>query len=78
MIILIYYIISSLIIAHFLGNDREIGFTKSLLFCLFLSPLLGVIITLNYKTKKELIKNEIIINYLNMLYKREVNDQFNK
>ncbi len=45
----LYAIISliiSLMIARFLGSKRNIGFGWSLFFCLFLSPFIGLIITL--------------------------------
>ncbi len=52
--ILIYFIIISIItvLIALLGKDREIGFGWSLVFCIFLSPIIGLIIILLSKKSK--------------------------
>jgi len=47
--ILVIFIINLLIaftIAHFLGSKRKIGFGWSFFFCIFLSPIIGLLITM--------------------------------
>ena len=55
-----YYIVAGLInifisflIAEYIGTKRNIGFGWSLFFCLFLSPLIGLLITLLSRKKME-------------------------
>lgn len=49
--ILIVFIIASALIA-LLGKDRKIGYGWSFVLCLFLSPIIGLIITLSSKKKE--------------------------
>lgn len=62
MILFLSWIFLSLIIA-FLGVDRKIGYLGGFLACLFMSPLLGIIIIASSKRKsdeawqKKLLKN---------------------
>jgi hypothetical protein len=44
--VLINLIFSTWIIPLYIGANREIGYGKSMLFCVFLTPLIGLIITL--------------------------------
>lgn len=46
------YIVPSALIAGFLGRNRKIGLGWSLFFCLFLSPIVGLIIVL-FSPKKD-------------------------
>ena len=39
-------VLFGLLIAHFLGRKRQIGFGWSFFFCLFLNPIIGFIITM--------------------------------
>jgi hypothetical protein len=48
---LIVNVFLSFLIAEYLGSKRNIGFGWSLFFCLFFSPLLGLIITLLSRKK---------------------------
>jgi len=59
MIIIIWVIISALV--ALLGESREIGYGWSLVSCLFLSPIIGLIIILLSKKKVDFVdvnKNE--------------------
>jgi len=44
--ITINLILSTWIIPSYIGAKRELGYGKSMLFCIFLTPLIGIIITL--------------------------------
>lgn len=58
---IVVYFIASFVIAFF-GSDRRIGFFWTLLSCLLLSPIVGLIIMLfsesneSYKEKQEMYK----------------------
>lgn len=62
--IIINLILSLWIIPEYLGSKRKIGYTWSLIACLFLTPLIGVIITLlspkleEYKKETVAVKRE--------------------
>lgn len=45
-IIIVVFFGGSFLIANFLGKERQIGFGWSFFFCLFLSPIIGFIITM--------------------------------
>ena len=49
MVIVLQIIVSALI--AFLGNDRKIGYGWAFVLCLFLSPIIGLIIILSSKKK---------------------------
>uniref|UniRef100_UPI00404A5A48 SHOCT domain-containing protein n=1 Tax=Flavobacterium sp. TaxID=239 RepID=UPI00404A5A48 len=51
-------ILSFIIIPVFIGGKREIGYLYSALACVFLSPLVGLIITLSSKKTKETLEKE--------------------
>jgi hypothetical protein len=66
-------ILTSLVIAYFFGRKRQIGFWWSLFFCIFLNPIIGLIITLiskkynKTKPKPSLIK-KIIGQFLTFIF----------
>jgi len=64
LVILAIFIVISLVISYFLGRKRQIGFRWSLFFCLFLNPIIGLIITLlsrkYYKAKPKPSKGKKI------------------
>ena len=45
-VILAVFIVISIVISYYLGRNRQIGFRWSLFFCIFLNPVIGLIITL--------------------------------
>ncbi|MCL1934209.1 MAG: hypothetical protein FWF53_10425 [Candidatus Azobacteroides sp.] len=53
MIVIIWVIISALV--ALLGENREIGYGWSLVLCLFLSPIIGLIIILLSKKKVDFV-----------------------
>lgn len=61
---IISFLLALWIIPQYLGQKRRIGFTRSLLACVFLTPLIGLIITLlspkldEYKKEFQVIKKE--------------------
>jgi hypothetical protein len=59
--IIINLILSLWIIPAYLGSKRKIGYTWSLIACLFLTPLIGVIITLVSPKLEEYKKETIAI-----------------
>ncbi|SHJ63518.1 WG containing repeat-containing protein [Arenibacter nanhaiticus] len=59
--VILNLIVSLWIIPEYLGRKRKIGFNWSLVACLFLSPIIGIIITLNSPLLDE-FKEKIIIN----------------
>ena len=59
--IIINLILSLWVIPEYLGKKREIGFAWSLVACLFLTPLIGVIITLVSPKLEEYKKETIAI-----------------
>jgi hypothetical protein len=46
LVVLLGYLILSFLIAKFIGSNRTIGFTGSLIVCIIFSPVFGLIITL--------------------------------
>jgi hypothetical protein len=42
---IIFLVVIALLIAYLAGRNRQIGFGYSLFFCIFLSPIIGAIIT---------------------------------
>lgn len=44
--LLIFALLFAFLIAHFLGRKRQIGFGWSFFFCIFLSPIIGFIVTM--------------------------------
>ncbi len=52
-IIIINWLLWSFVIAS-IGKNREIGFSASFLLCLFVSPIIGLIITLISKRKSDI------------------------
>lgn len=59
---IVLYIIASIVIAFF-GTDRRIGFFLTLLTCLFLSPLIGLIIMLCSETNERYAERQEMYNY---------------
>jgi len=52
-IIIVLYIILTHLIAQYIGTKREIGYGKSILWSILLSPIIGFVITiLSKKTDK--------------------------
>ncbi|MEO5683048.1 MAG: hypothetical protein ABIQ88_10435 [Chitinophagaceae bacterium] len=60
MIIIIIWLALSLMVALFLGAFRKIGFAKSLLTSIFLTPVVGLIVSLFSETKKAAAKKKDI------------------
>lgn len=58
-LILINIVLSVLIIPIFIGAKRNIGYGYSALACIFLSPIIGIIITLLSKKNEKTLKSEI-------------------
>lgn len=59
---IILYIIASIVIAYF-GSDRRIGFFLTLLACLLLSPLIGLIIMLCSETNQRYAERQEMYKY---------------
>ncbi|NGZ90404.1 SHOCT domain-containing protein [Psychroflexus maritimus] len=75
-------ILSLWIIPTYLGKKRKIGFTWSLVACVFLTPILGVIITLLSpklpEYKKESIRKRKELKSINNRFKEELLNYENK
>ena len=56
-ILIVIWIVLSFLIACF-GAFRNIGFTKTLLSAIFLTPLIGIIIAAMSKSKKDIAKQK--------------------
>lgn len=59
MILFLSWIVLSLM-AAFIGQERKIGFSKTLLLSIILSPLIGIIVALASQRKSEAEVNELI------------------
>ena len=59
-----------------IGSNRSIGFWGAFLFCLLLSPLIGIIITLFSKTNEDKSLAEKQTEVLNKISKQTANPTF--
>ena len=57
-----FWLLASIVIAIF-GTDRRIGFFWTLIACLFLSPLIGLIIMLCSETNQRYAERQEMYNY---------------
>lgn len=55
LVLIVIWIVLSFLIACF-GAFRNIGFTKTLLSAIFLTPLIGIIVAAMSKSKKDIAK----------------------
>ena len=56
-ILIVGWIVLSFLIACF-GAFRNIGFTKTLLSAIFLTPLIGIVVAMMSKSKKDIAKQK--------------------
>jgi uncharacterized membrane protein len=71
MIIIVLWIIPSLLIGS-LGNNRTIGFWGAFLISLFLSPVIGLIVTLISRSNKDvMLQNQMMMNQRQQLLNQQ-------
>ncbi len=72
--LIVVWIIFSLLVA-LLGSSRRIGFTKSLVAAIILTPVIGIVIALLSKSKKEIARKEDLARlskeYLDMIARKK-------